>query len=224
MQIRTISQLETISNIKDNTLFYVAQPEPKTERYSSRNLAFKDLQTRINEDLSAKIESDYGLSKDSKRLSLVETNDRIDSIQNQDVQFNGTKTFKKIPVCDAKYDDSTVDPDGYSIPNVNYVKQMIVDSGSYISQESYIMGDPNNESTYTTDSEYFLHFRIDDGGRDSSEFMTTTGEAAGYENCPYTGQLVVYGWLADQGGVMAQDAWVGLYGYMNVINDNKEMS
>jgi hypothetical protein len=86
------------------------------------------------------------------------------------------------------------------------------------------MGDPNNESTYTTDSDYFLHFRIDDGGRDSSEFETTDGTAAGYEKCPYTGQLIIYGWLADQGGVMAQDAWVGLYGLVNIINDSKEMS
>lgn len=204
-------------------LFYTAYPGTKTGTFSPKNIKFEQIQTKIDGDLSAKIVSDYGLNDNNGRLSLKSLTDRVTTIESQNSEFNGEKTFKKIPTCDARYDASTVNPDGYSLPNVNYVKQLIEDNGSYISETSYIMGDPNNESPYTTDSDYFLHFRIDDGGRDSSEFVTTTGETAGYEKCPYTGQLVIYGWLADQGGVMAQDAWVGLYGLMNVINENQEM-
>lgn len=187
MTIRTVSQLLSVENMHDDMLLYTAYPGTKTGSYSPRNVSFSQIQTKIGGDLSAKMVSDYGLNSGSRRLSLKGMSDRITTIESQNSTFDGYKTFKNIPKCDARYDSSTVDPDGYSLPNVNYVKRLIEENGNYISQTSYIMGDPNNETPYTTDSDYFLHFRLDDGGRDSSEFITTTGETAGYENCPYTG-------------------------------------
>lgn len=103
-------------------LFYTAYPGTKNGTFSPKNIKFEQIQTKIDGDLSSKIVSDYGLNDNNRRLSLKSLTDRVTTIESQNSEFDGEKTFKKIPTCDARYDASTVNPDGYSLPNVNYVK------------------------------------------------------------------------------------------------------
>lgn len=62
-------------------------------------------------------------------------------------------------------------------------------------------------------------WRIPDGYSDSTDYINESGikNPTGVE-CDKTGQLVVYGWLADGGGVLPQEAWVALYG--KIANKN----
>ena len=39
---------------------------------------------------------------------------------------------------------------------------------------------------------------------------------------PETGQLVMYGWLADNGGLNPEECWVGVFGKIKCWNDVKE--
>ena len=222
MKIRTISQLQRLKDPTLNCLFEVSEPR-LNGKYTSKNITYETVRNSVNSKLSGDLVSDYGLNKDNgEKISLKDLKNEVENIHNGACTFQGQKTFKNVPICNAVYDKSTIDTDGYSLPNVNYVKTLMEENGNYISPASYIMGDPDNETTYTQDSDYFLHFRIDDSKRDSSEWINPEGEAAGPETCPYTGQLVLYGWLADKGNIKAQDAWVGLYGQVNVLNDKKE--
>jgi hypothetical protein len=56
-------------------------------------------------------------------------------------------------------------------------------------------------------------FKIPQNGNDSSKFIKD-GETipVGSIKCKKTGHLVVYGWLADKGNVLPQEAWVALCG------------
>lgn len=67
------------------------------------------------------------------------------------------------------------------------------------------------EYTTTVGSGKFYFWRID--GRDSSQSIYDTRSATvdPYEQMRDTGQLVVWGWLADNGEVSPEMAWVGLF-------------
>lgn len=64
----------------------------------------------------------------------------------------------------------------------------------------------------TVDSEKFIHWHFDNGTRDTSQFVWPDGTTHESETCNNNGNLVVYGWLADNGNVLPQEAWVAIYG------------
>lgn len=95
------------------------------------------------------------------------------------------------------------------------VKDLIDTRACFIGEDYVIDGDPGNDESprFTTKSDNFMYFRIDDTGVDSSKWIDPeTKSEAGYQTCKYSGFLTMFGWLADNGNVLAQDAWVGLYG------------
>ena len=65
-----------------------------------------------------------------------------------------------------------------------------------------------------------MYWHIDDGKRDSAEWMNPEfngrkTEVNGVE-CQHSGYLTMYGWIADNGNVKPSQAWVGLYGKIAV--------
>lgn len=58
----------------------------------------------------------------------------------------------------------------------------------------------------------FYYWRIDGNDSSKSVYDTRSNSTDGYEEMRDTGQLVVWGWLADNGDVSPEMAWVGLFG------------
>jgi hypothetical protein len=93
---------------------------------------------------------------------------------------------------------------------------MISTSKSFIGSDSRIDAEPNNCSnngTTDNDEKNLMIFRIPQNGTDSSYFEDPSGNSI--KVCERTGNLVIYGWLADKGNVLPQEAWVALCGRIN---------
>lgn len=95
------------------------------------------------------------------------------------------------------------------------VKSLISNHANFIGSESVIDGDPGSDEAprFTLKSDEFMYFRLDDNGTDSTMWIDPeTSTKAGPVTCTRSGYLTLFGWLADNGNVLAQDAWVALYG------------
>jgi hypothetical protein len=69
------------------------------------------------------------------------------------------------------------------IPNVMRVKDLIDSRAGFIGEDYVIDGDPGNDESprFTTKSDNFMYFRIDDNGIDSSKWIDPETRAeAGY--------------------------------------------
>ena len=125
-----------------------------------------------------------------------------------DVDFSGTKTFDTFP----SVTDST--PISALADDALVTKRFLDDmahSVGYIGEASIVSAAPNQTAGFTDDYENLYHWNIDAGGRDSSEYMQG-GSMVGSLVLSSSGNLVVYGWLADNGDVAPENCWVGLFG------------
>ena len=100
------------------------------------------------------------------------------------------------------------------------VNDLLDIGGTFIGPGSKIEANPQNNSPNTNEDDHLLVWRIPDGMNDSTLFKDDLGvQDTNGVACDKTGQLVVYGWLADGGGVLPQEAWVALYGKIgNKVN------
>ena len=105
------------------------------------------------------------------------------------------------------------------VPTVAQVQNMVLNNGDYITDDMVVVGSPGNNARYTVFDRNFMHWKIGENQTDSSEYIDTTGYPVGPKVCTHTGNLVIYGWLADNGDVEPQDAWVGLYGCLHTNTD-----
>ena len=119
---------------------------------------------------------------------------------------------------------------GDLVPNVSKVNDIMLSQPVYFSTEDSIVAEGNPLPSNTTSSgkpgtlSYqktigsgkFYFWRIEQNSDDSSEYVydTRSNSIDGYEEMRDTGQLVMWGWLADNGTVEAQNAWVGLFASM----------
>lgn len=119
----------------------------------------------------------------------------------------------------------------YLVPNAAVVNTMIGNQPVYFSTTDGIAseGNPLNingklEYATTIGSGKFYFWRIDQNKNDSSDtiydYSQTASGSVGtkskdqYQEMADTGQLVVWGWLADNGNVAANHAWVGMFAQM----------
>jgi len=126
--------------------------------------------------------------------------------------------FKQAPVSNGNCHDKN------DIPNKEQVIELVHENAEFITPGSYTKADPQNSSGYTNydkDNMYFWH--IDEGQRDSSKWINESGAEAGPIKIDETGYLVIYGWLASNAEVAAQEAWVGVYANL-LVNETKSDS
>jgi hypothetical protein len=94
-----------------------------------------------------------------------------------------------------------------NVVNVKCASQMIADHAGFLQPGSFLDVDPMNGSdvpyTYYDEGpgQKQLYWHIDHNQNDSSTWADEYGAVAGPVVCPHTGNLVCYGWLADNGGV-----------------------
>ena len=229
MTIRTVSQLPPqTSNLPNGTLFEVSVPGG--QKYISKKLSVDTLLEQFNGTISSGIANEFGLMTGTKPLNVRGISADVHTLSVEDCELSGIKAYYDIPVIktnltcynSASQGIQAYDPDDF-IPNVMRVKDLIDDRACFIGDDYLIDGDPGGDEAprFTTKSENFMYFRIDDNGVDSSKWIDPETRAeAGYVECPYSGFLTMFGWLADNGNVLAQDAWVGLYGQIYVTTKN----
>lgn len=177
---------------------------------------------------------------------------KLNKISAENTNLSGVKNFQSWPMISADYPTPTEiatkygGHDGdYIMPNAKKVNEMILNTPVYMSTtSSYVAeGNPLNyqgalnvfgdesivsvmsyDRTIGQGKHYF--WQIDDGGYDSSKSVKdkASGSVDGYEEMRETGNLVMWGWLADQGGVEPWQAWVGLFAKLKTEgNDNTQM-
>lgn len=112
------------------------------------------------------------------------------------------------------------------IPNKVQVKDIVTKRSAYIAPYSYVK--PNIENANgqtkmpTVDQQSFYQWHIDEGQRDSEQYIDPETGSGDVVTVNETGNLVVYGWFASNSIVQAQEAWVGLFGKIHVGNSNNE--
>lgn len=140
------------------------------------------------------------------------------------MNINGEKTFTSVP----KITASSIQEQDTNIPNIGFVKTLIANNAGFMAENQYLPKDPGNGSSgYTVydgndPNPKQMYWHIDHNQRDSSEWLDEFGAKAGPATCMYTGNLVCYGWLADNGNVRPETAWVGLFGHVQCHDDNED--
>lgn len=222
MKIRTISQLEQVEDLKDGTLFGVSTPvEDQTGAYISNSVLFSTIKGQIEQNVATEIASRYQLdASGGQPIDVSKLEERVETLESKECNIYGTKTFRTAPkIISAKEEDLADN----NVPTVGQVKSLVLNNGDYITDEMIVVGQPGNNARYTVFDRNFMHWKIGENQTDSSEYIDTTGYPVGPKVCTHTGNLVIYGWLADNGDVDPQDAWVGLYGclHTNADDDNE---
>ena len=225
MKIKTISQLTPVSDkdvVHDKAYLAIAQYSDSAgdgaNAYLSRKLTYKQLKTQIEDYVDSDLlEGRYGsklyIDGGIENVNLSAMHNDIEKLKNGDMTIRGVKHFNEIPTIDAE-----VDPESRNsnIPNVKCVREMITNQAGYITDSSMLDLDPKNAEGYTVYDEFEgnkqMYWHIDHGQRDSSLYVDTNGALAGGVTCRHTGNLICYGWLADNGNVRPENAWVALFG------------
>ena len=99
------------------------------------------------------------------------------------------------------------------------VHEMIDDNAGFMAENQWLPMDPENGTYHTAYDEFEtpskqMYWHIDHDQTDSSLWKDEYGAEAGPVTCKYTGNLVCYGWLADNGSVKPGCAWVGIFGHV----------
>ena len=232
MTPRTISTLSPCGlTVTKNSLLEVSVPIG--EKFISKNQTIGNLQTQFESEISANIAREFEMLNGDEKYSLASLSAAIHSISCEDAIFTGTKEFANIPVVTTNltsYNFSHSGLDGsvtYSpdqlVPNVMKVKDLIDERANFIGSGYVVDGDPGDDEAprFTTKSDEFMYFRLDDNGTDSSKWIDPeTSAPAGAAVCTRTGYLTLFGWLADNGNVLAQDAWVALYAQILLASES----
>lgn len=223
MTIRTISQLPLATDIKDNDLLEVSQFN--SAKYISKKINFSTAKQNIGSYISGTIGSTFKLYHDAANtepMNVLELSSQVVDLSCNTIELSGVKTFTSIPKIDVPttaYRNS----DDTNIPNITKTKDLIDNRACFISENYVIDGDPGNDANpaFASDSDLFMHWHIDDNGTDSTKWIDPQTNTYGAEygvKCTHSGFLTIYGWLADKGGVLPQNAWVGLYGNVQMYN------
>ena len=228
MTIRTISQLpEENAAMQDNTLLEICQPR-RDDKYISKKVKYEFIRDSLTDTLSNIIGDEFNMyaSKDPKvPINVKDLSAHVISVYYDDIQLSGVKTFKDIPEITVNQNIYKTRDDN-AIPNITKVKDLINKRACFIDQTYKIDSNPGADfnPSFIKDNDMFMHWHIDDKGRDSTEWMNPIagGQKTDIDGqtCYATGYLVIYGWLADNGNVPPADAWVGLYGKINVLDED----
>ncbi len=223
MTIRTLSQLPPCgSTVTKNSLFEVSVPNG--ERYISKSQTIGNLGDQLGSEISSNITRQFDMLSGSEKFSVAGLSSAIHALSSEDATLVGTKEFTSIPAVTTSLTSYQVSHTGAGgmtfspdqlVPNVMKVKSLIGDHANFIGSESVIDGDPGSDEAprFTLKNDEFMYFRMDDNGTDSSMWIDPeTNAKAGPATCTRSGYLTLFGWLADNGNVLAQDAWVALYG------------
>lgn len=221
---RTISQLPSVSGTTDlgKALLEVSVPKDSSAnpKYHSEKCQISQIESRFKTSIANGIADQHGLKdQDGKDLKLDEAFSKIKTLSAENTTLYGMKVFDGIPAViqsKEKYIANGIANYNQLIPNIEKTIDLVDQRAGYISPNHVVDANPR-VGNYTAESNQFMFWHIDDQGNDSSRWIDPeTGIEAGPVYVNSTGWLTIIGWLADNGKLLNQEAWVGLFGKIKV--------
>lgn len=205
MNIRTISQLNRISNpddITNKSLIELSLFNLETLNYSSNAVEVKTFTSKLSSDINENLKTVYGLTLNNVPIKSSDLSSTITNIISSDISFSGTKTFLQSP---------TVPPPVTlkSVTNKEYVDDKITDSPIYIKTNSILPNAFTIENIpIARSSDNLLHWEL--LNKISGGKVQSTEQVAKID-----GNLVCYGWITPFDLVDPASAWVVLECFIN---------
>lgn len=209
MIIRTISQLPKTTSIDDpDSLFEVSIKRDST--YISKAISYQSLMDKLHGEIDSTFRSQYGLANGINVSSIKSS---VNALQNGNVTIKGTKNMVSatVQLPTLPYDNTKLDDETYrsNAASIGYVLDAMKSGSSFISDGSTATG------FVTTGG---MRYQAESGGLMQFYFDETSAARTSEECiCPQSGNLVMYGWLADNGNVDPSAAWVALEAYSNTV-------
>ena len=214
MTIRTISQLPSCGEDTDlDALIEVSVPRTSTDPetptgYVSKKQSFQNIKNKLEGDVKDDIIDAFKLKDgDDSNINVRDIKDRVVNLESGSMTISGEKTFTSAPIVDnyeGQYGGSGADK---KLVTLGYVKNTVIPGITYdrISPTSTYVA-ARGETGFINDGN-LLKWSIDSGKQ-----VSNTVEVK------QTGNIVMYGILADNGNVDGRTAWVGLYGIIGGTN------
>lgn len=247
MTIRSISNLQERKSPAANGLFETSIPNGNG-RYTSHSIKYSTLSSNMQNIISSAISERYSLDNGSNAINISQLDSRVDAISSNDITFYGKKNFNEWPYVSADFppeqDERYGDNFQYILPNLKKVREIANNNPIFMSTtDSYVAeGNPlpyhaaqqqnakNNGQIGALDygstigNGKFYFWQIDDQQTDSSQSVRdkNSGSVDGYEEIKDTGNLVVWGWLAnnDLNPPSPECCWVALCAALKCENYN----
>lgn len=246
MLVRTISQLPKItrsSDLKDGCLVGVSEPIENDNTFSSKAVRLSTISGKLSTVIDEQMGESYGLKDGGVNLNVKDISTKVNMLSAEDCEISGIKHLNDWPWISADFPEDQIDDKykdidyGYIFPNIKKVNQLIDSQPVYFSSDdSYVAeGNPlpaqGNSAidssvpvslsyAQTIGSKKFYFWRIDEKDSSKAIYDAKSQTVDGYEMMRDTGQLVVWGWLADKGDVPPEMAWVGLFAAVKCEDSN----
>ena len=222
MTIKTISELISTDVPRMSDLFKISQQiGTDNNAYASRKITYGHILSAAQASIIDAVRNEWQLSS----LSVIDIDSKVKTLESAisvDVEPSGNNVAK-FAVSPKSLGHARKDND---ITNRADVIDLVQDFSEYITPGTYIAVDTGNDvlgngSTYS-DSASQYHWHIDTGAQDSSKAEDQQSRVGpnGGVLIRETGMLTIYGWLAANAEIAAQEAWVGLFGMVQV-NDGQ---
>ena len=207
--VRTISQLENLKakphlSSRIEVSEYVEIEIGDQPQYVSKNCGYGQLSAWMNDDISASMPSQYNLSAVSSDININNIVEKTGDLYEGNATISGNKTFTSTISTSNSYNAS----DDADIPNIGQTKSLIKDAGSYVAS-SDVSPDPfeNSDGFAKSESDGIT----EETGYVRLQFSQPNNlKETNVVEVDTTGQLVMWGWLADNGNVPAELSWVRL--------------
>lgn len=200
LNITTISKLPSLTteSLNSNDLFWISHPD-SGQKYISKNTSLSAITNYAKNDVKNSFHLDG--------MNVTEMNNKINNLSSENITFRGTKTFASTPIITGQSNEVDTLTDNSILTKKNITtlaNNLIADGITMVASNSKTQRNPENNTPYTNKDGVDFYLEIENGKN-----ATTTQE------CNSDGQLVVYGWTADNGRVLPQEAWVAIYGKIN---------
>lgn len=209
MIIRTISQLPKTTTIDDSdSLFEVSIK--RDQSYISKAITYGNLMDKLYGEIDNKFQTQYGLNPTINIDSIKNT---VNSLTNGNIAIKGVKNMisSTVQLSTLPYDNNKLEDESYrnTAASIGYVLNAMKSGSSFISNGSKATG------FVTTGG---MRYQAETGGLMQFYFNENTAARTSEECiCPQSGNLVMYGWLADNGNVDPAAAWVAVEAYSDTI-------
>lgn len=250
MIVRTITQLPENSNKQSFLSSWMEMSTPlnnDASRYASKKVLYKNIRSDIHDAAVKDIVDEYHLTDNDGKINVSDLKSDIQQIIGEDFEFRGKKKFTSWPYVDIDFPQPGQDLPEYGneyeyiLPNIKKVKQLVADNSVFMSTQDSQVAEgnplPQHASSSTDISipeslEYsstigrgkFYFWHIDAQQTDSSMSIhdADSGSTDGYEEIRDTGNLVIWGWLAENVSPIPEpeQCWVGLFAKMKCENYN----
>jgi hypothetical protein len=217
--------LQAVDSSTDNDVFEIARPSGNG-KYTSNSITYGTIRQSMTNSLSDTMVHEFDLKDTSGQvISLSSVNDKTNKIWGRADWTNSDHTiFSKRTALKPSEVRQTV----VGMPESEYTVKSdvnkLIESGSTIlgMQSLADFNIINANGIGTNDADELMKWKIDDKMNDSYYSLDQYGNQMLGVKCKKTGWLTMYGWFADNGDVVPQEAWVGVFGQMCYNSTNNQ--